>query len=74
MEEFNELFEKKQQLEYKKNLLIIELDYIEKELILCNHTIYNKCVENGGHCFRKERDYKLYGEITFICEKCNFIK
>ena len=70
----DELFEKKQQLEYKKNILILELDSIQKELSSCNNTIYNKCIENGGHHFHKQTDYQLYGETTLICKICKFIK
>lgn len=74
MEDFNQLFEKKQLLQEKKNQLKTELNSIEKQLLLCNNIIHTKCIQNGGHYFYKQRDYQLYGETTHICKICNFVK
>ena len=74
MEHFNNLIQKKNSLEQQQQQLFIQLNSIKKQLTDCNNSIYDMCIKNGGHQFRKERDYKLNGETTFICQKCNFIK
>ena len=74
MSDFKNLLKKKIELQNSKKKLHLELDYIENELNLCNKQLYNKCVEEGGHYLRRERDNQLYGEVTLTCVSCGYIK
>tara|TARA_Y100001958_G_C20708318_1_gene211147 strand:+ start:147 stop:371 length:225 start_codon:yes stop_codon:yes gene_type:complete len=74
MSDFKNLLKKRIELQNKKKNLRLELDSIEKKLWFYNNEIYDKCMENGGHKFIKERDYQLCGEVTLTCEYCGYIK
>ena len=74
MDNFEKLQKKNNELFEKKMLLKSELESIENELHLCTKQLYNKCVEEGGHYLRRERDNQLYSEVTLTCVKCGYIK
>lgn len=69
-----ELRKKQHYLEQKKIALQTELDSIEEELFLCTDKLYKKCIEDGGHYFRRDYDYQLYGEVILTCTNCGYIK
>tara|TARA_B110001452_G_C15179033_1_gene409566 strand:+ start:232 stop:456 length:225 start_codon:yes stop_codon:yes gene_type:complete len=74
MDDFETLKKNKCELEEKKRSLKLELDSIEYELNLCTKQLYSKCVEDGGHYLRRERDNQLYSEVTLTCVNCGYIK
>ena len=74
MNNFENLKKKQHYLEQKRWSLKLELDTIEKELILCNNEIYKKCIDSGGHFYCREYDCQLYGEVTLTCVNCGYVK